>query len=127
MAKMLKTVCIAALFAAAATSAQAGVAYGNATTYNTSYGRSVPEKNTATNTAQRQNDSENTGPSMSQQTGAEYMSTLSGSGTETGVGFGTASATDDSLNVVTEDNGNTLNATQTNDGNQIATVSLNGH
>jgi holdfast attachment protein HfaA len=74
-----------------------------------------------------------TSSTMSQMTGVQNMSALGNSGTGVGVGggttTGTASAIGNSLNVVTVGNNNTVvvNSTQTNNGNQTATVDLNGH
>ena len=136
MSNMLKTVCIAALFAAAATSAQAGVDYSNAATYNTAYGMTPGEENATVNPSLRDGNGnltvvngQFTSSSMSQQSGVQNMSTMSGSGTGAGAAYGTASAIGNSLNVVTTGNNNTVivNSTQTNNGNQTATVSMNGH
>jgi holdfast attachment protein HfaA len=137
MSKMLKTVCIAAFIAAAAaTSAQAGVDYSNAATYSSNYGMSPGQENATVNPSLRDGDGNLTvvngnftSSSMSQQSGVQNMNTMSGSGTGSGAAYGTASAIGNSLNVVTTGNNNTVivNSTQTNNGNQTATVSMNGH
>jgi holdfast attachment protein HfaA len=136
MSNMLKIACIAAVFAAAATSAQAGVDYSNAATYNTAYGMTAGPENATVNPSLRDGNGnltvvngQFTSSSMSQQSGVQNMSTMSGSGTGAGAAYGTASAIGNSLNVVTNGNNNTVivNSTQTNNGNQTATVSMNGH
>lgn len=136
MSNMLKTACIAALFAAAATSAEAGVDYSNAATYNTAYGMTAGQENATVNPSLRDGNGnltvvngQFTSSAMSQQSGAQNMSTMSNNGTSSGAAYGTASAIGNSLNVVTTGNYNTVivNSTQTNNGNQTATVSMNGH
>ena len=136
MSKMLKTVCIAAFIATVATSAEAGVDYSNAATYNTAYGMSAGQENATVNPSLRDGNGnltvvngQFTSSSMSQQSGVQNMNTMSGSGTGAGAAYGTASAIGNSLNVVTNGNNNTVivNSTQTNNGNQTATVSMNGH
>jgi holdfast attachment protein HfaA len=136
MSMMLKTACIAALFALAATTAQAGVDYSNAATYNSAYGMTAGQENATVNPSLRDGNGnltvvngQFTSSSMSQQSGVQNMNTMSGSGTGAGAAYGTASAIGNSLNVVTEGNNNTVivNSTQTNNGNQTATVSMNGH
>ncbi len=136
MSNMLKTACIAVLFAAAATGAQAGVDYSNAATYNTAYGMTAGQENATVNPSLRDGNGnltvvngQFTSSSMSQQSGVQNMNTMSGSGTGAGAAYGTASAIGNSLNVVTNGNNNTVivNSTQTNNGNQTATVSMNGH
>jgi holdfast attachment protein HfaA len=137
MSNMLKTACIAALLAVAATNAaQAATDYSSAATYSTNYGMSAGEENATVNPSLRDGNGnltvvngQFTSSSMSQQSGAQNMSGLTGNGTSSGVGYGTASAIGNSLNVVTNGNNNTVivNSTQTNNGNQTATVSMNGH
>jgi holdfast attachment protein HfaA len=61
--------------------------------------------------------------------GTISSNTLSSLGTGTsGAAYGNATAIGNSLNVVTVGNNNTVvvNSTQTNNGNQSASVSLNG-
>jgi holdfast attachment protein HfaA len=136
MSNMLKTICIAALFAVAATSAAQAVDYSNAATYSTNYGMSAGEENATVNPSLRDGNGnltvvngQFTSSQMSQQSGVQNMSGMTGNGTSAGVGYGTASAIGNSLNVVTNGNNNTVivNSTQTNNGNQTATVSMNGH
>jgi holdfast attachment protein HfaA len=133
---MLKTACLSALLAFAATNAQAGVDYSNASTYNTAYGMTAGEENATVNPSLRDGNGnltvvngQFTSSAMSQQSGVQNMNSVSGNGTSSGVGYGTASAIGNSLNVVTTGNYNTVivNSTQTNNGNQTATVSMNGH
>ena len=62
--------------------------------------------------------------------GTISSSTLSSLGTSSsGAAYGNATAIGNSLNVVTVGNNNTVvvNSSQTNSGNQNASVSLNGH
>jgi holdfast attachment protein HfaA len=68
---------------------------------------------------------------MAHSTGVQNLSSL---GQNAGVGFGnssngTASAIGNSLNVITTGSNNTVivNSHQTNNGNQTATVDMNGH
>jgi holdfast attachment protein HfaA len=136
MSNMLKTICIAAFFAVAATSAAQAVDYSNAATYNTAYGMTPGQENATVDPSLRDSNGnltvvngQFTSSQMSQQSGAQNMSGMLGNGTSSGVGYGTASAIGNSLNVVTNGNNNTVivNSTQTNNGNQTATVSMNGH
>lgn len=136
MSQLLKTVCFAAFFAVAATSAAEAVDYSNAATYNTAYGMTAGQENATVNPSLRDANGNLTvvngmftSSQMSQQSGVQNMSGMTGNGTSAGVGYGTASAIGNSLNVVTNGNNNTVivNSTQTNNGNQTATVSMNGH
>jgi holdfast attachment protein HfaA len=136
LSKMLKTACIAIFLAAGATAAQAGVDYSSAATYSTNYGMTAGEENATVNPSLRDGNGnltvvngQFTSSQMSQQSGVQNMSGLTGNGTSAGVGYGTATAIGNSLNVVTNGNNNTVivNSTQTNNGNQTATVSMNGH
>jgi holdfast attachment protein HfaA len=72
-----------------------------------------------------------TSSNFSQQQGVQTAtSTNGGVGTSgAGTAFGSATAIGNSLNVVTVGNNNTVvvNSTQTNSGNQTASVDLNGH
>jgi holdfast attachment protein HfaA len=140
MSNTLKTVCFAALFAIAGTASAQAVDYSNAATYNTAYGMSAGQENSTVNPSLRDGNGnltvvtgQFTSSSMSQQSGAQTMGPFSNGSTSSGVGFGsatgTASAIGNSLNVVTNGNNNTVivNSTQTNNGNQTATVAINGH
>ena len=72
-----------------------------------------------------------TSSNFSTQTGAQSATSSSGGVGTSGAGttFGSATAIGNSLNVVTVGNNNTVivNSTQTNSGNQTASVDLNGH
>lgn len=72
-----------------------------------------------------------TSSNVSQQSGVQRASTaMSGSGgTGSGAMFGGATAIGNSLNVITSGSNNTVvvTSTQTNNGNQTANVSVNGH
>jgi holdfast attachment protein HfaA len=137
MSNTLKIATVATFLAIAATTGvQAGVDYSSAATYSTNYGMTAGEENATVNPSLRDGNGnltvvngQFTSSAMSQQSGAQNMSTMSGSGTGSGTAYGTASAIGNSLNVVTEGNNNTVivNSTQTNNGNQTATVSMNGH
>lgn len=72
-----------------------------------------------------------TSSTISQQSGVQNMSVGGsgvGSGSSSGALFGGATAIGNSLNVVTVGNNNTVivNSHQTNNGNQTATVSIDG-
>jgi holdfast attachment protein HfaA len=135
---------IAATVLAFASSAQAGDTAANASSYNEGYGMTPGEENAPINASLRDANGnltvvngQFTSSQMSQQTGVQQMSSIAGGmGTMSsslggGVGNGataTASAIGNSLNVVTVGSNNTVivNSTQTNNGNQTATVD-NGH
>jgi holdfast attachment protein HfaA len=128
--------------------AQAGD-FSNAASYNSPYGLSADAENQTVNPSLRDANGnltvvngQFTSSAFSQQTGVQSMGTISSSqlaslGTGNGSsGVGTtgtttagATAIGNSLNVVTVGNNNTVivNSTQTNNGNQTATVNLNGH
>jgi len=130
-------------FAALATvsSAQAGC-YNSAASYNSPYGMTAGEENAPINASLRDANGnltivngQFTSSQMSQQTGVQQMSTIGGGfatmgsvsnsaagGTSTSTS--TASAIGNQLNVVTVGNDNTVvvNSSQTNNGNQTATV-----
>ena len=111
--------------------------YNTAASYNTGYGMTAGQDNQAANPNLRdangnltlvngQFTSSSFGQSgvQSASTLSSYASTTSSAGTTTG----TATAIGNSLNVVTVGNNNTVivNSTQTNNGNQTATVTTNG-
>jgi holdfast attachment protein HfaA len=136
MSNICKSVFIAGLIVAAATTGAQAVDYSNAATYNTAYGMTAGQETATVNPSLRDANGnltvvngQFTSSQMSKQSGVQTMSGLSGSGTSTGAAYGTASAIGNSLNVVTTGNYNTVivNSTQTNNGNQTATVSMNGH
>ena len=138
-----KLISLAAALAALATvsSAQAGC-YNSAASYNTGYGMTPGEENAPIDASLRDANGnltiingQFTSSSMSQQSGVQQMSTIGGGfgtmgavsnsaagGTSTSTS--TASAIGNQLNVVTVGNDNTVvvNSTQTNNGNQTATV-----
>jgi holdfast attachment protein HfaA len=123
-----------------------GVAYANdyssAASYNSPYGLSAGAENQTISPSLRDSNGnltvvngQFTSSAFSKQTGVQSMGTIS-SGTlsslgtgASGAAYGNASAIGNSLNVVTVGNNNTVvvNSTQTNNGNQSASVSLNGH
>lgn len=141
MPRIAKRIFLATAFAALATSpCMAQVAYDNAATYSSGYGMNAGSANQPVNASLRDANGnlsvvngQFTSSTMSQMTGVQNMSALGNS--SSGVGFsgptstGTASAIGNSLNVVTVGNNNTVivNSTQTNNGNQTATVDMNGH
>ncbi|MGA7710644.1 MAG: holdfast anchoring protein HfaA [Rhizomicrobium sp.] len=137
---------LAVLVAVALKGAVHAADYSSAASYNSPYGLSAGAENQTINPSLRDANGnlsvingQFTSSAVSQQTGVQSMGTISGSslaslGTGTsGVGSGTttagATAIGNSLNVVTVGNNNTIvvNSTQTNNGNQSASVSLNGH
>ena len=131
------------LFAGCA-AALAGVAqaadYNSSASYNSPYGMSAGAENQTVNPSLRDANGnltvvngQFTSSAFSQATGVQSMGTISSStlsslGNSSGAAYGSASAIGNSLNVVTVGNNNTVvvNSTQTNNGNQTASVSLNG-
>ena len=144
--KPLLLASLAALVAVALAGTVHAADYSSATSYNSPYGMSAGAENQTINPSLRDANGnmsvvngQFTSSAVSQQTGVQSMGTISGSslaslGTgNSGVGSGSttagATAIGNSLNVVTVGNNNTIvvNSTQTNNGNQSASVSLNGH
>ena len=134
MSKTVKTACIAAFLSVVGTSMAQAIDYTSAASYNSPYGMTAGEENTPVNPSLRDANGnltvvngQFTSSSMSQQSGVQSM-TLGSSGVGYGT-TGTASAIGNSLNVVTTGNDNTVivNSTQTNNGNQTATTTMNGH
>lgn len=136
--------------AALATGAEAQMLNNNSGNYNNPYGMSQSQENAPTDASLRDANGNLTvvngvftSSSMSQQTGVQQSTvlgaaalgaTLANGQAVTGAGFGQttlgqATAIGNSLNVVTVGEGNTVivNSTQTNNGNQTATVNQNGH
>ena len=122
--------------------------YSSAASYNSPYGLSAGAENQTINPSLRDANGnltvvngQFTSSAFSQQTGVQSMGTIS-SGTlsslgtsasgaassASGAAYGNATAIGNSLNVVTVGNNNTVvvNSTQTNNGNQSASVSLHG-
>ena len=118
--------------------------YSSAASYNNPYGLSAGAENQTVNSSLRDANGnltvvngQFTSSTVSQQTGVQSMGTIS-SGSLSSLGNSSsgagavsngATAIGNSLNVVTVGNNNTVvvNSTQTNNGNQTASVSLNGH
>ncbi|MGZ6022495.1 MAG: holdfast anchoring protein HfaA [Rhizomicrobium sp.] len=121
--------------------------YTNSSTYNTPFGLQAGQENQAPSPSLRdangnltvvngQFTSANFGPSAGVSASASGAASDSGAASASGVGtsgagtaFGGATAIGNQLNVVTLGNNNTVvvNATQTNNGNQTATTTVNGH
>ena len=118
--------------------------YSTAASYNSPYGLSAGAENQTINPSLRDANGnltlvngQFTSSTFSQQTGVQSMGTISSgslsslgtSSSGTGAASNGATAIGNSLNVVTVGNNNTVvvNSTQTNNGNQTASVSLNGH
>ncbi|MDE1937752.1 MAG: holdfast anchoring protein HfaA [Alphaproteobacteria bacterium] len=121
--------------------------YSSAASYNSPYGLSAGAENQTINPSLRDANGnlsvvngQFTSSAFSQQTGVQSMGTISSSalaslgngGSGVGAGgtaYGSATAIGNSLNVVTVGSNNTVivNSSQTNNGNQNASVSLNGH
>ncbi len=132
------------LILAGCAAALAGVAqaadYNSSASYNSPYGMSAGAENQTINPSLRDANGnltvvngQFTSSAFSQATGVQSMGTISSStlsslGNSSGAAYGSASAIGNSLNVVTVGNNNTVvvNSTQTNNGNQTASVSLNG-
>ncbi|MEI9991782.1 MAG: holdfast anchoring protein HfaA [Rhizomicrobium sp.] len=141
MAKHTKFCIAAAAFAVFATAAQAGD-YSNASNYNAPYGMQAGQENAPPNTSLRDANgnltvvngvftSANFGPAAGAgAAGSGVSSSFSGAGTSGASSTtGAATAIGNQLNVVTLGNNNTVvvNAVQTNNGNQTATNTVNGH
>jgi len=140
--KLLMFAGLAVLGAVALQSAAHAGDYSSAASYNSPYGLSAGAENRTVNPSLRDANGnltlvngQFTSSAFSQQTGVQSMGTISagtlsslGTGT-TGAAYGNATAIGNSLNVVTVGSNNTVvvNSTQTNTGNQTASVSLNGH
>ena len=131
----------AALIALAAGAAQAGD-FSNASTYNAPFGLSPGQENAPPTPSLRdangnltlvngQFTSANFGTSAgASASGSGVGSSFAGAGTSGATANqGTATAIGNQLNVVTLGSNNTVvvNATQTNNGNQTATTTVNGH
>ncbi len=115
--------------------------YTNSSTYNTPFGLQAGQENQTPSPSLRdangnltvvngQFTSANFGPSAGASASASGAASASGVGTSgAGTAFGGATAIGNQLNVVTLGNNNTVvvNATQTNNGNQTATTTVNGH
>ncbi len=115
--------------------------YSNSSAYNTPIGMQSGQENAPVNSSLRDGNGnltvingQFTSSAMSQASGVSSASAFgsSSSGVSTGTArtmFGGASAIGNALNVVTVGSNNTVivNSTQTNNGNQNASVSLNGH
>jgi holdfast attachment protein HfaA len=130
--------------AAALTGAAGAADYSSAASYNNPYGMTAGQENQTINPSLRDANGnltvvngQFTSSTFSQQTGAQSMGTMSSAslaslGTTGSTGslgsYGSATAIGNSLNVVTVGNNNTVvvNSTQTNNGNQTASVNLNG-
>ncbi len=143
--KQLLFVCLTVLGAIALEGSAQANDYSNAASYNSPYGLSAGAENQTINPSLRDgngnltvDNGQFTSSTVSQQTGVQSMGTISSSslsslgtsGTGTsGAVSGGATAIGNSLNVVTVGSNNTVvvNSTQTNNGNQTASVSLNGH
>jgi len=139
--KQLLFACLTVLGAIALEGAALAADYSNASSYNSPYGLSAGAENQTINPSLRDSNGnltvvngQFTSSTVSQQTGVQSMGTISSStlsslGTSaSGTAYGNATAIGNSLNVVTVGNNNTVivNSTQTNNGNQNASVSING-
>lgn len=109
--------------------------YSDASEYSHPYGMSAGQEEQPVNASLRDGNGnltvvngQFTSSSMSQQSGVQNMS-VAGSGAGSGALFGGATAIGNSLNVVTVGNNNTVivNSHQTNNGNQTATTTIDGH
>jgi holdfast attachment protein HfaA len=109
--------------------------YSDASEYSHAYGMSAGQEEQPVNSSLRDSNGnltvvngQFTSSTMSQQSGVQNTS-VAGSGASSGALFGGATAIGNSLNVVTVGNNNTVvvNSHQTNNGNQTATTTVNGH
>jgi holdfast attachment protein HfaA len=133
---------LSAGLAAALAAPAAAADYSSAASYNSPYGMSAGQENQAVNPSLRDSNGnltvvngQFTSSAFSRQTGVQTMGTISsgtlsslGTNSQGGAAYGGATAIGNSLNVVTVGNNNTVivNSTQINNGNQNASVSLNG-
>ena len=139
--KQLLFACLTVLGAIALEGMAHASDFSSSASYNSPYGLSAGAENQAVNPRLRDSNGnlpvvngQFTSSAFSKQTGVQSMGTISSStlsslGTgSSGAAYGNASAIGNSLNVVTVGNNNTVvvNSTQTNNGNQNASVSLNG-
>ncbi len=130
------------LAGAALTTAAQAADYSTASNYNAPYGMQAGQENAPPNASLRDANgnltvvngaftSANFGPSAgASAAGSGAGSAFSGAGTNGASStMGAATAIGNQLNVVTLGNNNTVvvNATQTNNGNQTATNTVNGH
>jgi len=135
---------VAGIAAAFTGAAQAGD-YSNAASYNSPYGMASGQENQAVNPSLRDANGnltvvngQFTSSAFAQQAGVQSMGTMSSAslaslGNSTGTSgtlgtYGGATAIGNSLNVVTVGNNNTVvvNSSQINNGNQNASVTING-
>lgn len=130
----------AALLIGATGAAQAGD-FSNSASYNSPYGLQAGQENQAPSPSLRdangnltvvngQFTSANFGGMAGAGASASGAASAGGVGTSgAGTAYGSATAIGNQLNVVTLGNNNTVivNATQTNNGNQTATNTVNGH
>ena len=118
----------------------AGVAhagdFSDASDYTHPYGMSAGSETQPVNASLRDSngnltvvDGQFTSSSMSQQSGVQQSSVIGSGSSGSGAQYAGATAIGNSLNVVTTGNNNTVivNSQQTNNGDQTANVSLNGH
>jgi holdfast attachment protein HfaA len=137
----IRTFAFAALFTAAAQSALAGD-FSVASTYNSPYGMQAGQENQTPNASLRDANGNLTvvnGQFTSANFGIASGASASGSGiamssggvgtSGAGTAYGNATAIGNQLNVVTVGSNNTVivNATQTNNGDQTAVNTVNGH
>ena len=112
--------------------------FSNSSSYNAPFGQQAGAENQAINPSLRDANGnltavngQITSANFGVTTGAQSLATAhAGVGTGgAGTAFGGATAIGNALNVVTVGNNNTVvvNATQTNNGNQTATTTINGH
>ncbi|MBV9043804.1 MAG: holdfast anchoring protein HfaA [Alphaproteobacteria bacterium] len=138
MATAYKTVCFATVLVSgflAVGTAEAGD-FSNAANYNAPYGMNAGQENQAPNPTLRDLNGnltavngQITSGNVGMNSGVGTASAHAGAGTSgAGAAYGGATAIGNQINVVTLGNNNTVvvNATQTNNGNQTATTTVNG-
>jgi holdfast attachment protein HfaA len=132
---LLQVATAAGLFGLVGASAHAGD-FSDVSGYNHPYGMNAGQETAPANASLRDSNGnltvvngQFTSSTMSQQSGVQQMGAIGSGGGGTGALFGGATAVGNSLNVVTVGNDNTVivNSHQTNNGNQSANVSINGH
>jgi holdfast attachment protein HfaA len=132
---LLHVATAAGLFGLVSGLAQAGD-YSDASEYSHPYGMNAGQENQPVDSSLRDANGNLTvvngqfsSSTMSQQSGVQQMSTAGSSGSGSGALFGGATAIGNSLNVITTGSNNTVivNSHQTNNGDQTANVSIDGH
>jgi len=132
---LLQVATAATLISLAARAALAGD-YSNVADYSHAYGMNAGQENAPVDSSLRDSNGnltvvngQFTSSTVSQQSGVQQMGVIGSGSSASSALFGGATAIGNALNVVTVGNDNTVivDSHQTNNGNQTANVSINGH